>query len=56
MELTPEKPIKKGLRWNKASGLKRDDGGTVDGAGTLAFRDETMSGTRKPSIFEGENH
>jgi len=32
-ELTPDKPIKKGERWNKTSGLK-DDGGTVDEAGT----------------------
>jgi len=27
-----DKPIKKGLRWNKTSG--QDDGGTVDEAGT----------------------
>jgi len=32
-ELTPDKPIKKGERWNKTSGLE-DDGGTVDEAGT----------------------
>jgi len=38
-----DKPIKKGLRWNKTPGLKWDDGGTVDGAGTSAFRDERMS-------------
>jgi len=42
MEFTPDKP-KSGLRWNKASGLKRYDGGTVDGAGISAFRDEGMS-------------
>jgi len=32
-EFTPDKPIKKGVRWNKTPGLK-DDGGTVDEAGT----------------------
>ena len=32
-ELTPDKPIKRGERWNKTSGLE-DDGGTVDEAGT----------------------
>ena len=29
-----DKPKKKGLRWNKASGLEGHDGGTVDEAGT----------------------
>jgi len=33
-ELTPDKPIKKGERWNKTSGLEGHDGGTVDEAGT----------------------
>jgi len=42
-EFTADKPIKKGLRWSKNSGLKRTDGGTVDEAGTSAFRDERMS-------------
>jgi len=40
-ELTPDKPIKKGERWNKTSGLK-DDGGTVDEAGTSTLGDERM--------------
>ena len=40
-ELTPDKPIKKGARWNKTSGLK-DDGGTVDEAGTSTLGDERM--------------
>ena len=31
-ELTPDKPIKKGVRWSKTSGLY--DGGTVNEAGT----------------------
>jgi len=31
-ELTPDKPYKKDMRWNKTSGLH--DGGTVDEAGT----------------------
>jgi len=31
-ELTPDKPIKKGVRWSKTSRLY--DGGTVDEAGT----------------------
>jgi hypothetical protein len=31
-ELTPDKLIKKGVRWSKTSGLY--DGGTVDEAGT----------------------
>jgi len=35
------------VRWNKTSGLKGDDGGTVDGAGTSAFRDERMSAARE---------
>jgi len=30
-ELTPDKPIKMGVRWSKTSGLH--DGGTVDEAG-----------------------
>jgi len=38
-----DKPIKKGLRWNKTFGLKGDDGGTVDGAGTSTLREERMS-------------
>jgi len=29
-----DKPIKKGVRWNKTSGLEGHDGGTVDEAGT----------------------
>jgi len=33
-EFTPDKPIKKSLRWNKTSGLEGHDGGTVDEAGT----------------------
>ena len=33
-ELTPDKPIKKGERRNKTSGLEGHDGGTVDEAGT----------------------
>jgi len=32
-EFTPDKPIKKGLRWSKTSG-RGHDGGTVDEAGT----------------------
>jgi len=33
-EFTPDKPIKKSLRWNKTPGLEGHDGGTVDEAGT----------------------
>ena len=33
-EFTPDKPIKKGERRNKTSGLEGHDGGTVDEAGT----------------------
>jgi len=40
-EVTPDKPIKMGVRWSKTSGLY--DGGTVDEAGTSnPSRDERM--------------